>query len=120
MGCHSTRGYHARDGRGRRPLRSSRFERSRWRLRRMGDAMGKAARFRLVFGPRVGSFVTTKQTAGHFAAGRWIRGEAGGGRTGAIVQSRFGADTRVACEPKPIARLPGSGRGYDESLMASW
>jgi hypothetical protein len=26
------------------------FERSRWRLRRARDAMGKAARFRLVFG----------------------------------------------------------------------
>src|ERR1039458_7808981 len=25
LGCHSTRGYHARGGRGRRPLRSSRF-----------------------------------------------------------------------------------------------
>ena len=53
-------------------LSISRFERSRWRLRRTRDAMGKAAGFRLVFGPVAGTSARAMGTAGHFAGGRWI------------------------------------------------
>jgi hypothetical protein len=51
-------------------LSISRFERSRWRLRRTRDAMGKATRFRLVFGWAAGTFVSAKETLGDFAAAR--------------------------------------------------
>jgi hypothetical protein len=54
-------------------LSISRFERSRWRLRRTRDAMGKATRFRLVFGWAAGTFVSAKETLGDFAAARRVR-----------------------------------------------
>ena len=92
-------------------LSISPFERSRWRLRRTREAMGKAAGFRLVFGRRVEACTSAERVFDGFA------GTSGSGAKAlkdwrcARACSRFYLDTRIPHERQPVAPSSGEGSG---------
>jgi len=88
-------------------------------LRRTRDAMGNAARFRLVFGWAEQRSVSAKERLGHLAVADGTPRRVNGGLRRAIAHNRLCADTRIAYGLKPIAYSPEPGGGYEESLKSS-
>src|ERR1700739_4054367 len=87
------------------------FERSRWRLRRTREVMGKAAGFRLVFARRVGASTPAESVFDGFAGAFGSGAKASKDWREKRACARCYLDTRIAHEPKPVAPSSGDGSG---------